>query len=278
MWGSKRDSRVANAVAGNHWGCWLCWFSSQSCWTGPLLRLWDAWTCQCWVFWSDAPSSLFSFHGGSPCELRMLWFYQKGSIDELMLKTNKVCSAKHYGQLGVYLSAVWWLAAVTQLCRENKEWNLLLVCPWRPPWGHICVYVNRWALGQQGVKAVEGSLQPTCLCSQHLLSPSSRSSTSQNFSVKWISDFFSFCKRFSCFFFFFKCECQELCVFVQTSAVLFEVDFSFTFQQPQKCHFFDQSMNSSLEQTSSMSVDIFMGQCNTHLRVPRLQSLNVIIW
>lgn len=204
MWGSKRDSRVANAVAGNHWGCWLCWFSSQSCWTGPLLRLWDAWTCQCWVFWSDAPSSLFSFHGGSLCELRMLWFYQKGSIDELMLKTNKVCSAKHYGQLGVYLSAVWWLAAVTQLCRENKEWNLLLVCPWRPPWGHICVYVNRWALGQQGVKAVEGSLQPTCLCSQHLLSPSSRSSTSQNFSVKWISDFFSFCKRFSCFFFFFS--------------------------------------------------------------------------
>lgn len=78
-------------------------------------------------------------------------------------------------------------------------------------------------------------------------------------------------------FFFVKCECQELCGFVQTSAVLFEVDFSFTFQQPQKCHFYDQSMNSSLEQSSSMSVDIFMGQCNTHLRVPRLQPLNAII-
>jgi len=54
-------------------------------------------------------------------------------------------------------------------------------------------------------------------------------------------------------------------VFVQTSVVLFEVDFSFTVQQPQKCDFYDQSMNSSLEQASFMFIDIFMAE---HLRFP----------
>lgn len=61
------------------------------------------------------------------------------------------------------------------------------------------------------------------------------------------------------FMLFLKWEFKELWGFVQTSVVLFGVDFSFTFQQPQKCDLYDQSMNCSVEQISFMFVDIFHG-------------------
>lgn len=120
---------------------------------------------------------------------------------------------------------------------QSSESTSLNFCPWGALMSHICVHMNGGALGPWVTKVSTGSgwlsITPLSILSCLIKVFLHQSKHSCQISLRFFYFYFFFPDIY-----FVKWEFSgELSGFVQTSAAIFEFDFSLTFQQPQKYDF-----------------------------------------